>query len=246
MEHHNKHHQLFPKKKRQSLETLLHYSFKESSLLDRALTHSSFTHEAKEKTSRALTENYERLEFLGDAILDFVISEFLFRTYPSRDEGELTKMRALLVSTKHLNSLSRQLDLGSFAKLSHGAEKTGVRTKPTVLADLFESVVAAIYLDGGFERVQDFIIFQFRNSFEQIAKRADFRDHKSLLQELLHKKNLAEPTYLVVNESGPDHSKEFMVALHIQDRFLAHGVGPSKKEAQQRAAKQALNLLESK
>ena len=125
MEHHNNPHLLSPGKESQSLETLLHYSFKDSRLLDRALTHSSFTHEARRKTSNTLTENYERLEFLGDAILGFVIGEFLFRAYPSHDEGELTKMRAFLVSTKHLDSLSRQLNLGTFIKLSPGAEKTG-------------------------------------------------------------------------------------------------------------------------
>ena len=247
MEHHDNRHPLSPGKERQSLETLLHYSFKDSSLLDRALTHSSLTHGARGKTSNALTENYERLEFLGDAILGFVIGEFLFRTYPSRNEGELTKMRAFLVSTKHLDSLSRQLDLGAFIKLSPGAEKTGVRTKPTkVLADLFESTIAAIYLDGGFECARDFILFQFQNSFKQVAKKVDFKDHKTLLQEILHKHNLAKPTYSIVDGKGPAKNKEFVVALHIQDRFLAHGTGLTKKEAQQNAAKQALGILTSK
>ncbi len=229
---------------RQDLETRLDYSFKNSNLLERALTHSSFAHETRTEVSGSLPEDYEGLEFLGDAILGFVITEFLFRTYPSRDEGELSKMKAFLVSTEHLASLSRQLDLGAFTRLSYGEEKTGGRQKRAILADLFESIVAAIYLDGGFESARRFILLQFGNSFEQIAQEeVDYRDYKSLLQEMLHKRNLPEPTYRIVDESGPDHNKEFVVSLHIQERFLAHGSGPSKKEAQQKAAERALEVL---
>lgn len=227
------------------LEHRLGHHFTQAALLERALTHSSFAHEVGVSGQRGLPpRDYEGLEFLGDAILDFVVSEFLFRTYPSRSEGELSKMRAFLVSANHLSTISQKLDLGAFSRLSHGEEKTGGRMKKAILADLFESVVAAIHLDGGLEPARRFILKQFGPSLTRIAeKRLDFRDYKSLLQEELHKRRLPEPSYRVINEFGPDHEKEFVVELHVQDQFLARASGRSKKEAQQKAAEQAVEGL---
>ena len=229
------------------LEKRLGHHFTRPALLERALTHSSFANEVGVSGQRGLPpRDYEGLEFLGDAILDFVISEFLFHTYRTRSEGELSKMRAFLVSENHLSTISQELDLGAFSRLSHGEEKTGGRMKKAILADLFESVVAAIHLDGGLEPTRRFILEQLGPSLQRIAEeRLDFRDYKSILQEELHKRHLPEPSYRVIHEFGPDHEKEFVVELHAQNQFLARASGRSKKAAQQKTAEQALEVLNS-
>jgi len=185
------------------------------------------------------------MEFLGDTILGFLISEHLFLSQPSRSEGELSKIRSFLVSANHLASLSQELDLGAFLRLGHGEEKTGGREKKALLADLFESLIAAIYLDGGFEPTRRFVFSRFSSRLEEIAEeQLDFQDSKSLLQEQLHARGFTEPAYRVVEELGPDHSKQFVVEVHIGDKHLATASGKSKKEAQQRAAEKALEGLE--
>jgi len=229
----------------QELQRRLDYSFKDPALLERALTHSSFAYEMRSGLEGEVSGDYESMEFLGDTILGFLISEHLFLNHPSRSEGELSKIRSFLVSANHLASLSQELDLGAFLKLGHGEEKTGGRKKKALLADLFESLIAAIYLDGGFEPTRRFIFSRFSSRLEEIAEeQLDFQDRKSLLQEELHARGFTEPTYQVVEELGPDHSKQFVVAVHIEDKLLAQASGKSKKEAQQRAAAKALEELE--
>ena len=229
----------------QELQRRLDYSFKDPALLERALTHSSFAYEMRSGLEGEVSGDYESMEFLGDTILGFLISEHLFLNHPSRSEGELSKIRSFLVSANHLASLSQELDLGAFLKLGHGEEKTGGRKKKALLADLFESLIAAIYLDGGFEPTRRFIFSQFSSRLEEIAEeQLDFQDRKSLLQEELHARGFTEPTYHVVEELGPDHSKQFVVAVHVEDKLLAQASGKSKKEAQQRAAAKALEGLE--
>lgn len=230
-----------------SLEDRLGHHFSQPKLLERALTHSSFSHEVGAAEQRGVPpKDYEGLEFLGDAILSFVISEFLFQNYPSQSEGVLSKIKAFLVSESHLSVISKELNLGAFSRLGHGEEKTGGRMKRAILADLFESVVAAIHLDGGMEPTRRFILEQFSSSLQSLAGNGlDFRDSKSLLQETLHKKNLPKPSYRVVRELGRDHEKEFVIELYSADRFLAQARGRSKKEAQQKAAEQALVVLEA-
>jgi ribonuclease-3 len=229
----------------QELQRRLDYSFKDTVLLERALTHSSFAYERRSGIEGELSEDYESMEFLGDTILGFLISEHLFLSQPSRSEGELSKIRSFLVSANHLASLSQELDLGAFLRLGHGEEKTGGRHKKALLADLFESLIAAIYLDGGFEPTRRFVFSRFSSQLEEIAeKQLDFQDSKSLLQEQLHARGFTEPAYRVVEELGPDHSKQFVVEVHIEDKLLAAASGKSKKEAQQRAAKTALEGLE--
>ena len=229
----------------QELQRRLDYSFKDTVLLERALTHSSFAYERRSGIEGEVSEDYESMEFLGDTILGFLISEHLFLSQPSRSEGELSKIRSFLVSANHLASLSQELDLGAFLKLGHGEEKTGGRKKKALLADLFESLIAAIYLDGGFEPTRRFIFSRFSSQLEEIAEeQLDFQDRKSLLQEELHARGFTEPTYQVVEELGPDHSKQFVVEVHIEDKLLAQASGKSKKEAQQRAAAKALEDLE--
>ena len=229
----------------QELQRRLDYSFKDPVLLERALTHSSFAYEMRSGLEGEVSGDYELMEFLGDTILGFLISEHLFLNHPSLSEGELSKIRSFLVSANHLASLSQELDLGAFLRLGHGEEKTGGRKKKALLADLFESLIAAIYLDGGFEPTRRFIFSRFSSQLEEIAEeQLDFQDRKSLLQEELHARGFTEPTYQVVEESGPDHSKQFVVEVHIEDKLLAQASGKSKKEAQQRAAEKALEELE--
>ena len=229
----------------QELQRRLGYSFKDTVLLERALTHSSFAYERRSGLEGEGSEDYESMEFLGDTILGFLISEHLFLNHPSRSEGELSKIRSFLVSAKLLASLSQELDLGAFLRLGHGEEKTGGRKKRALLADLFESLIAAIYLDGGFEPTRRFVFSRFSSRLEEIAQeQLDFQDSKSLLQEQLHARGFTEPTYRVVEELGPDHSKKFSVEVHIEDKLLAKASGRSKKEAQQKAAGKALEGLE--
>lgn len=226
------------------LETRIGYTFREAALLDRSLTHSSFSHRLGRPEQTEEWQDYEALEFLGDSILGFVVSEVLFRTYPARSEGELSRIKSFLVSTEQLFVLSQQLGLGRFMRLSYGEEKTGGRAKKAILADLFESVTAAIYLDGGLEAARRFILSQFDSRLQQIAQKAlDCKDFKSALQEQLHLLGLAEPRYRVVDELGPDHSKKFVVEVRVGDRSLAQAVGKSKKEAQQKAAEIAIRAL---
>ena len=229
----------------QELEARLGYFFTDSQLLERALTHTSFAYENKSAITGEASEDYEALEFLGDAILSFLISDYLLRALPSQNEGALSKIRSFLVSTNQLASLSRELDLGAFLRLGRGEEKTGGRHKKALLADLFESLIAAIFLDGGLEPTRRFVLSRFQSRLENIQEeQLDFQDRKSLLQERLHSRGLSAPDYRVIDELGPDHKKEFVVEVYIQDRFLARASGGSKKEAQQRAADKALERLD--
>jgi ribonuclease-3 len=227
------------------LEEQLGHRFQNLELLEIATTHKSYAYENVETGDSRLGRDYESMEFLGDAILGFIISEYLYLTYPDLNEGDLSKIRSYLVSRRQLFSLSRELDLGKYLNLSKGEEKTGGRHKRAILADLFESIVAAIYLDGGLEPVREFIFARFRNLFERLARdEVAFRDHKSELQETLHGHGLTAPRYEVIGEEGPDHMKKFEVSVSARNEVLAHGSGRSKKEAEQQAARRALEKLE--
>ena len=220
------------------LESLLGYSFRKRNLLERALTHRSFLHDKEVGT----VGHYEALEFLGDSILGFVVSEYLFVTYPSLPEGTLTKIKSFLVSRKQLHSLSRRLGAGNYVRLSYGEEKTGGRAKKTILADLFESLVAAIYLDGGLEAARNFILAQLKSQLEQIDPAdLDLADYKSVLQEQLHALGSGAPVYQVLTAEGPEHRRRFTVAVKALGKLLGRGTGGSKKEAEQAAAREALD-----
>lgn len=225
------------------LEEHLGYQFTNPALLDQALTHSSFSNELT-GTSTNPPSDYESLEFLGDAILGFVIAEFLFLTFKDLSEGQLTKIRSHLVSTDQLHMLSTRLNLGSYMHLSRGEEKTGGRRKKAILADLYESTVAAIYLDGDLDSARDFILRSFREKFAEIAQgKQSFKDSKSSLQECLSRLGRPAPRYEVLHETGPDHEKEFHVAVLSGQIELAQGQGRSKKEAEQEAAGKAIQSL---
>jgi ribonuclease III len=228
-----------------NLEERIGYSFSDPTLLEQALTHRSFVNEARQwDVNGDRPKDYENLEFLGDSVLGLVISEFLFSRFSHRPEGDLAKTKSFLVSTTQLSRLSQDLGLGSFLRLSYGEEKTGGRGKRALLADLFESLTAAIYLDGGMPAARSFILTCFKDHLEEIVEgRLASDDYKSVLQEQLHERGLPEPRYRVIQETGPEHSKEFLVEVRISADRVATGRGRSKKEAQQQAAQNAIQIL---
>ncbi len=221
------------------------YHFKDLSLLDQALTHSSYSYEQTASSPDQEIPNYEPMEFLGDAILGLIMSEFLFLSYPDKREGFLSKIKSQMVSTDQLSILSGNLGAGEFINLGRGEDKTGGREKKAILADLFESILAAIYLDGGLEEARRFVLEQFKSSFENLARgEFRFKNSKSTLQERLHAMGLEEPEYISVAEEGPQHKKTFTVEVRSRNIALAEGSGGSKKAAEQDAAKNALKALD--
>ena len=225
-----------------SLERRVGYNFRDLGLLEHALTHTS---RANEDVSGGVIDN-ESLEFLGDAVLGFAIADLLFRRFPARDEGWKSKMKAALVSTASLARLAEGLDLGQHLLLGRGEEKTGGRRKQALLADGYEALIAAIYLDGGVEQVTAFIARQFETLINEARTPAvSFHDYKSALQERVQSGGEALPEYAVIGETGPDHHKLFQVQVRVGGKPIAEAVGRSKKEAEQEAAKLALKTLGS-
>jgi ribonuclease-3 len=224
------------------LESLLGYRFKNRSLLLQALTHRSFVNEHEGENLR----NNEALEFLGDSVLGFLTSSRIFREYPDLTEGELSKTKAYLVSAANLVRLAERICLGDHILLSHGEEKTGGRTKRAIVVDAYEAIIGAIYLDGGVEAASDFVGRQIEPILEGLdLKQLTYGDFKSALQEQLHNLGRPEPVYRVVAEIGPDHRKTFVVQVIIHGEVVAESTGATKKEAQQAAARMALESLGS-
>ncbi len=217
--------------KPEDLQQVLHYTFKNPALLRIALTHTSFANESKVPT----THN-ERLEFLGDSVLSVVVADHLFHQ-SKRPEGELSRMRASLVSEEALFQFAEEIQLGEYLRLGHGEELGGGRTRPSVVSDAFEAVIAALYLDGGFEVARNFIM-----PFITEGKTAE-EDYKTRLQEVVQQDPDAALRYEVVGETGPDHDKKFTVSVWRNGTHLADGIGRSKKAAEQNAAKKALEKL---
>lgn len=226
----------------EDLEQALDYRFRDRGLLEHALTHTS---RANEDVSGGVADN-ESLEFLGDAVLGFVVSDMLFQRFPHYTEGQKSKMKAALVSTASLAQLAERLNLGDHLLLGRGEEKTGGRRKQALLADGFEALLAAIYLDGGIEQARAFIVNSVGDLVDEI-EHPNFvaRDFKSALQERLQSEGLPLPEYRVAGERGPDHRKLFDVELRVQGNVIAQASGRSKKEAEQQAAKVALETLGS-
>ena len=217
----------------EKFEEILNYKFKDKSLLVQALSHSSYANEKKK--SRV---SNERLEFLGDSVLSIVVSQYLFEHLTHIAEGELTKLRASLVCEKSLYLFAKQIHLGDFILLGKGEENTGGRERTSILADAFEAVIAAIFLDGGLESASKHIL-RFIPEDIQCLKKPAFSDFKTILQENPEEK--AE--YVLAGEEGPDHDKRFVVEVHLNSNVIGEGTGKSKKEAEQMAAKQALELM---
>lgn len=222
------------------LEDLLGRPFQDKSLLQRALTHRSFVNEQE---GQGLRHN-ESLEFLGDAVLGFVISARIFDRFPDSSEGELSKIKAYLVSAANLVHLAEKIRLGEFLLLSRGEEKTGGRNKRAILVDAYEALLGAIYLDGGVEAAAGFLERQIGNILLALdLHQLTYGDFKSALQEQLHNMGRPEPVYQVVDEIGPDHRKVFVIEVVVGHNVVARSSGRTKKEAQQEAARMALENL---
>jgi ribonuclease III len=223
------------------LEIAIGYRFTERRLLFQAMTHRSFVNEAAD---RSVKDN-ERLEFFGDAVIDFYLSHQLYKRFPESSEGELTRIRSSLVDEESLAHLARGLDLGRFLKLGRGEEKSGGRGKKSILADAYEALVAALYLDGGAVAVQSLVELHFAPLMERHAGGTLSRDYKTEFQELTQALRSETPRYLLKDASGPDHDRVFKVAALVGGECFGEGVGRSKKEAEQAAAREGIARLRS-
>ena len=217
----------------QELQEKIGYQFHEEVLLKQALTHSSFANEQKINKLK----NYERLEFLGDAVLELISSEFLYNENVDMPEGQLTRLRASMVCEPALAYCARDIRLNSYILLGKGEEATGGRTRDSIISDVMEAVIGAIFLDGGIENAKKFI---YRFILSDLADKILFLDSKTLLQEEIQKKNTAQLRYVLVGETGPDHDKQFHVEAYLDNQLIGCGVGRTKKSAEQQAAYEAL------
>jgi ribonuclease-3 len=226
----------------EEIEKNIGIHFTNYDLLDVALTHRSYLNEHRDDS----LPNNERLEFLGDAVLELIISSYLFRTYPDKPEGELTNIRAALVRTESLAEESRNLGLGKFLKMSKGEEDSGGRDKDYLLANTFEAVLGAIYENLGIEVCEEYIARTLLKKVDTIVENNLYIDPKTQAQEIIQAQFKVTPLYEVVKEEGPDHDKKFTVALEINNKRIATGIGSSKQKAEEEAAKETIKLLNNK
>jgi ribonuclease-3 len=229
-----------PRRLRQlkEFEGIIQYTFKDISILNNALTHSSYV------ASKAdFLEHNERLEFIGDSILNMVISLQLYSKCKNAPEGNLTRYRAGIVCEQSLYAAADRLKLGQYLMLSRGEENTGGRNRVSILADAFEAVIAAVYLDGGMKKAKSFILSNLGDIISDSIENRIFSDYKSFLQEHIQKNNSGKLSYKLLKEEGPDHNKTFEVALYLNNTMIGRGEGHSKKDAQQAAAKDAIKCL---
>lgn len=225
------------------LQDALGYRFGDVRLLRQSLTHVSYGHEFNIDKPLAQRDN-ERLEYLGDAVLDLVISDLLLEAFPDAAEGQLSKMRAAVVNEKTLYEITKSIRLSELVLLGKGEQRTGGNQKPSILSSAFEALIAAIYIDGGFNAVYPVVRFMFAPIFKEENHVISFQDYKTRLQEKVQGKLRLTPTYHLISSRGPDHAKIFEIEVRAADRILAKADGPSKKEAEQNAAKAALDSLE--
>jgi len=219
----------------EKLEKQLGFEFKDKSMLDLAFVHKSFMNEYRDKN-----ESNERLEFLGDAVLELAVTEFLYKTYSDKAEGDLTNWRSAVVKGKNLAQIANELSLGTYLYLSRGEEKSGGRKKNYILANTLEALIGAIYLDRGYKVSHDFIFKNILEKLEEILEAGLHIDAKSHFQELAQEKVGVTPEYRFVKEWGPDHAKRFMMGVYINDKKIAEGEGSSKQTAEEDAARVAL------
>lgn len=219
------------------LQQKIKYTFKDPDILRNALTHSSYANE-----THSPEMSNERLEFLGDAVLSIIVSDYLFQNFRHIPEGELTRLRAASVCERSLYEFAKKMGLGQHLFLSRGEQNTGGRERPSILADAFEALIAAIYLDGGIEKAREFVL-----SFVSVSidgqQRLAFKDYKTALQEIIQQNPEDRLVYVPAGESGPDHNKTFRVEVTINSNIVGVGEGRSKKDAEQNAAKEALILM---
>jgi len=223
-----------------NLEKILDYKFKNKILLKEALTHPSF----QKKSLKDKKANNQRLEFLGDSVLNLVVTEYLYRKLPSFSEGKLTKIKSVIVSKDILAKWANQLSLGKYIILGKGEDSTGGRKKLSILADCFEALLGAIYLDTGLQKTKKIISLFIKKETELIIKGKHGEDYKTLLQEISQKKMKCLPEYCLIKEKGPDHKKIFSIEVRLKKIVYGTGTGENKKEAEQEAAQDALKKLE--
>ncbi len=216
-------------------------TFQNQQLFEQAFTHRSFLNETKSKEP-----SNERLEFLGDSILSFVVSDYFFKKYHEFNEGTLTNLRSQLVNTKSLAEAAKELGFGAYLKLSKGEEDSQGRQNQSLLADSYEAFIGALFLDQGLDAASKFISESLLPKAEEIIRNKDFKDPKSLFQEFVQAQSHAAPVYKVLLEEGPSHAKLFTVGVYVKEQLLGQGVGKSKQEAEEVAAKQALEKIANK
>lgn len=221
----------------EELQQKIGYTFRNPQLLRQAVTHSSYANEGKKHG-----KNNERLEFLGDSVLSVIVAKHLYLTYRDIPEGELTKLRASLVCEKALDVFADKLELGKYLLLGKGEEMTGGRQRPSILADAFEAVIAALYLDGGYEIAQKFVLSYIPKKLD-IRKVSPLADYKTALQEIIQQNREEKVEYILVGERGPDHAKIFTAEVLLNSNVIGRGEGSSKKQAEQNAAREALKLM---
>ena len=220
----------------QKFERNIGYTFKNKELLKKALRHTSYAHEKN-------LESNEKFEFLGDSILEFLTSKYIYSNYKKLNEGEMTKVRATVVCGKTLSKIANLLDFSDFLYIGKSEQKSDGTKRPAILENTVEAIIAAIYLDGGLEPAEKFIVENLKGEIEQATKHVGDKDYKTVLQEKLQKNGEVKIEYKTIGESGPDHDKTFIADVQLNGKFLAKGKGKSKKEAQMQAAKKALENL---
>ena len=218
------------------VEKEIGYTFKQKELLKKALTHTSYAYEKK-------VESNEKLEFLGDSILEFISSKYLYQNYPNLKEGEMTKVRATVVCEKSLHKIAQKHNFSDFLYLGKSEQVTGGKNRPAILADSVEAIIAAMYLDGGLDKAEKFIIENLKDEIEIATKHVGDKDYKTVLQEKLQEHGDVKIEYEITKEIGPDHNKSFEAQVSLNGKVLAKGKGKSKKEAHMQAAKKALEDL---
>jgi ribonuclease-3 len=222
----------------ENLEKKLGIKFKNKDLLTQAFTHRSYLNE----NPKFNLEHNERLEFLGDAVIELIVTDYLYQKYPKKPEGELTNWRAALVNAKMLANVAENLGFNDFILLSKGGAKEGGKARSYILANTFEALLGAIYLDSGYEPADKFIKKYLLKNLENIIKEGSYKDSKSKFQEQAQEKSGITPAYKVIKESGPDHEKQFVVGVYLGRELVAEGQGSSKQEAEEAAAELALEV----
>lgn len=224
----------------EELEKKLSINIKNKDLLREAVTHSSYANGKKN------VKFNERLEFLGDSVLQLSISEYLFTNYANKSEGELTKRRALIVCENSLYEIAKKWGVGKYIRMSKGEELTGGRERTSILADCVEAIIAAVYVDSGFEKARDFIIDNFKDTIDKAIKNKIILDYKTKLQEVMQQNGDVCIEYLLTKHEGPPHRRKFYTQVSVERKVLGNGIGYSKKESEQNAAQEALGTLEGK
>ncbi len=225
------------------LEEKIGHRFRNEAILRRALTHSSYANEEFARSDKVVLLSNERLEFLGDSVLSMVTTEYLYRTIDDKPEGELTKIRAQVVCESALYKIATAIGLGKYLYLGKGEEHSGGRSRPSILADATEALIAALYLDGGIDAARSFVLTYIPGMVETARNGVLFKDYKTTLQEIVQKSREETISYAQDGEEGPDHDKRFHVTLFINSNPFSEGIGRSKKEAEQNAAREALILM---